>query len=86
MPSLQLFFIARLQSRSPARASCATFERAAFVFAQTTPDAGILSGLNRPLETGVDDLASAAHALCFFNLKQGGPCIADREKQFRVFV
>ncbi len=71
---------------SAAGPGCAALERAALVFAQAAPNSGVLAGLDGPLQAGVYHLAAAADALRFLNLKQGGPCIADREEQLRVFV
>jgi hypothetical protein len=59
---------------------------AAFVLTHAAPDAGVLAGLDRPLETRVNDGAAAANTFGFLNLEEGGPCVSYGEKQFRVLV
>lgn len=83
MPSLSVYAV---WSGSAAGAGCAALERAALVLTQAAPYSGVLTGLYGPLEAGVDHLAAAADALRFLDLKQGRPCISDREEQFRVLV
>src|SRR5690606_26769841 len=50
-------------SAGAAGAGLAALERAALVLGESAPDAGILAGLEGPLETGVDDLAATADLL-----------------------
>ena len=64
----------------------AALEGAALVFAHAAPDAGVLAGLEGPLEAGVNNRAAAADAFCFLDLEEGGPCISNGEEQFRVLV
>jgi hypothetical protein len=62
----------------------AALKGAAFVFAHAAPYAGVLAGLESPLEARVNDGAAAANAFGFLNLEEGGPCVSYGEKQFRV--
>ena len=69
-----------------AGAGCPALEGAALVFAHAAPDAGVLAGLQGPLEASVNNRAAAANALRFLDLKEGRPCVSDGEEQFRVLV
>lgn len=64
----------------------APFKRAALVFAHAAPYAGVLAGLEGPLQAGVYDRAPAADALGFLDLQEGRSCVPNGEKQFRVLV
>ena len=44
-------------------------DRAPFLFAQAAPDAGVLTGLERPLEARIDHRATTAHRLGLLNLQ-----------------
>jgi hypothetical protein len=46
----------------------------------------VLTGLECPGQTLLDDVAATADGLRFFDLKYGGSGVADREEQLRVFV
>ena len=59
---------------------------AALVFAETTPYAGVLAGFHGPREALFDDGAGTAHILCFFDLQECRTCVADWEKEVRVFL
>src|SRR4051794_1469493 len=60
--------------------------RAALVLGEPAPDAGLLAGLEGPLEAVVDDLARTADRLGVIDLEQRGAARADGEEQFGVFV
>jgi hypothetical protein len=61
-------------------------QRAALGFGQAAPHAGILTGAERPVQAGVDHVASIAYSLCGFDLLQGWACGSDGEEQFRVLT
>ncbi|AOT05168.1 hypothetical protein ASPU41_19465 [Arthrobacter sp. U41] len=63
--------VRKLVSGGAAGAGCAAFEGAALVLAHAAPDAGVLPGLEGPLEAGVDDWASTANTLGFLDLQKG---------------
>src|SRR5579875_2332347 len=67
-----------------AGAGVAALQGAALVLGQPAPDAGVLAGLQRPLQAGVDDLAATAHLFGVLDLLQGGSRVADGEEQLRV--
>ena len=73
-------------SAGAAGASGATLESATFVFAQTAPDSGILTGLEGPLQAGLCDFTAATDSLCFLNLEQRGSGVADREEELRILI
>ena len=58
-------------SAGAASASVAALESATLVLGQAAPDAGVLTGLQRPLQAGVDDLAASADRLGLFDLRAG---------------
>src|SRR3954451_21950273 len=64
----------------------ATLEGASLVLGKATPDAGVLSGLQRPLQAGVHDRAPAADGLGLLDLQQGRAGVADREEQLGILV
>src|SRR6185437_15418417 len=64
----------------------AALERAALVLAHPAPDTRVLSGLERPLEALVNDVATAADRLRVFDLQQCRPGVPDREEQLRVLI
>ena len=64
----------------------AALKGTAFVFAHAAPDAGVLAGLESPLEARVNYRAAAAYAFGFLNLEERRPCVSYGEKQFRVLV
>ena len=47
----------------------AAFERTPLVLGQSTPDSGVLAGLNSPAQTVLSNLTSTAHGLDFFRLE-----------------
>ena len=61
-------------------------EPAAGAFAEATPDAVILAGLQRPLQTLLAHVAASAHLLGLLDLEDGRTGVADREEQLRVLV
>ncbi len=75
-----------LASRGPTCSGGATLQGAAFVFAHTTPDAGVLSGFQRPLQARVNYGAATAYAFRFLDLKKCWSGIADWEEELRVLV
>ncbi len=77
---------ARRSGRTDPRASGATLERSALVLAQTAPDSVVLTGLERPLQAGVADVATSAHLLGLLDLEQSRTCVPDGEEQLRIFV
>src|SRR5699024_6786999 len=73
-------------SAGAAGAGCAALERAALVLAHPAPDAGVLAGLEGPLQAGLDDLAAAADPLGLLDLEQGRTGVPDGEEQLRILV
>ncbi len=74
------------KSGSAAGAGCAALEGATLVFAHAAPDAGVLAGLECPLQAGVHHRASPADAFGFLDLQEGRAGVSYREKQLRVLV
>jgi hypothetical protein len=74
------------QSGSAAGARCPALQGAALIFAHSAPDAGILAGLESPLQAGVHYRATAAYTFGFLDLEEGGSRIPDGEEQFRVLL
>src|SRR5688572_26684762 len=74
----------RTRSGGPARASRATLQGAALVFAEPTPNARVLAGLEGVLQADLGDGAAGAHSLRLLDLVDGGTSVADREEEFRV--
>jgi hypothetical protein len=72
------------ESGSPAGAGCPPLEGAALIFTHAAPDAGILAGLESPLQACVHYRAPAADAFRFLDLQEGRACVSDGEEQFRV--
>src|SRR5699024_4321683 len=73
-----------LCSAGAAGAGPAALESASLVLAHTAPHAGVLSGVDRPVQAGLGHWAPAANGLCLFDLHQGGPSVADREEQLGI--
>lgn len=71
---------------SPASARSTSFERAALIFTHPTPDTGVLTRLQGPLETGVHHGAPAADTLGLLDLQEGRAGVAYGEKQLRVLI
>src|SRR5689334_9147108 len=67
-------------------ASGAALHGAALVLAETAPDAGVLTGLERPLQALLHDGAAAADGLGFLDLQQRRTGVADGEEQLGVFL
>src|SRR5690606_17086785 len=67
-------------------ASGAALHRAALVLAESTPDAGVLTGLERPLQALLDHRAAAADGLGFLDLQQRRTGVADGEEELGVFL
>jgi hypothetical protein len=65
-------------------ASGATLERAALVFREPTPHAGVLVVFHGPLETGVPNVACVANSLGSLDLHECRPGVPHGEEQFRV--
>lgn len=63
-----------------------TLHGPALVFTHSAPYTCILSGLQSPLQAGVDDWAPAAHTLRLFYLEQGRTRISHREEQLRILI
>ena len=64
-----------------AGAGVAALEGAALVLGEAAPDAGVLTGLQRPREAGLDDLAATADRLGLLDLDQRRAGVPDREEQ-----
>ena len=64
----------------------AALESAPLVLAQSTPDAVVLTSLERPREALLAYLAATAHLLGLLDLEDGRTGVADREEQLRVLV
>src|SRR3954471_10365777 len=71
---------------SAPRPGRAALQGAALVFAHAAPHAGVLAGLQGPLEAGVDNGAAPANTLRFLDLKEGRAGVSNGEKQLRVLV
>src|SRR6478735_1344654 len=67
-------------------ASGAALHCAALVLAEATPDAGVLAGLERPLQALLHDGAATADGLGFLDLQQRRTGVADGEEQLGVFL
>src|SRR4051812_21164363 len=67
-----------------ASTSRAALERATLVFAEPTPDARILVGLERVLQAHLGHGAPGTHRLGLVDLVDGRAGVADREEQFGV--
>src|SRR5690606_14435301 len=76
----------RSGQRADAGAGRTALERAALVLAEAAPDPGVLAGLQRPLETGVDHRAPTADLLRLFDLQQRGAGVPDGEEELGVHV
>jgi hypothetical protein len=63
-----------------------TAQRAALVLVKTAPDASILVGRKRELETFFPDVTRVTDALCSVHLVHGGSSRADREEELGVLV
>ncbi|GMA85981.1 hypothetical protein GCM10025868_12310 [Angustibacter aerolatus] len=72
-----------LCSDGPAGPGVATLQRPTLVLGQPAPDAGVLPGLQRPLEARLGDGAATADGLRLLDLEDGGSGVADREEQAR---
>src|SRR5206468_11147244 len=66
--------------------STATLDGAALLFAHPTPNAGVLTGLERPLEALVGHGAAPADRLGLLDLQQGRTGRPDGEEQLRVLI
>jgi hypothetical protein len=64
----------------------ATLHGTPFIFAHSTPYAGVLTGLECPREAFLGHGAPPAHGLGLLDLQQRGPGRPDREEQLRVLV
>src|ERR1700722_12068497 len=64
----------------------AAFERAPLVLAESSPDTGVLTAFQRPLQAWLHDLAALADFLSVVDLSYRGPGVADRKEQLRVCV
>jgi len=62
------------------------FERVPLIVGQPAPDSRILTGLDGPYQTGVNDLAATAYGLGHFDLEKRRTGIPDREEQFGVLA
>src|SRR6185312_1403079 len=63
-----------------------TLDRAPLVLAHPAPDAGVLTGLECPLEAFGGHGAPPAHGLGLLDLQERGAGRPDREEQLRVLV
>jgi hypothetical protein len=85
-PSLFALLAVGAELGSAACAGCATLEGAAFVFAHTAPNAGVLARFKSPLQACVHDGTATADALCFLDLEKRRAGIAYWEEKLRVLV
>ncbi|VXB04687.1 hypothetical protein ARTHRO9V_100121 [Arthrobacter sp. 9V] len=67
-------------------AGSAALERASLVFTHSAPNAGVLSGLQGPLQAGVHNGAAAADAFGFLDLQKCWSRVAYWEEELRVLV
>src|SRR5207248_4655659 len=72
--------------RSADAHSAAPLDRAAFLFAHSAPHAGVLTGVERPLEALVGRGTAPADRLGLLDLQQGRTGRPDREEQLRVLI
>src|SRR5437763_6396871 len=72
--------------RSADAHSAAPLDRAAFLFAHSAPHAGVLTGVERPLEALVCRGTAPADRLGLLDLQQGRTGRPDREEQLRVLI
>src|SRR5262245_30054073 len=75
-----------LQRVSANPVAAAALDRAPFLFAHPAPDAGVLTGLQCPLEALVDGRTAPADRLCLLHLQQGRTGCPDGEEQLRVLI
>jgi hypothetical protein len=81
-----------LSARNPygpgeqAGAGLSAFEGAPLVVGQSAPDSRLLTALDGPFQTGVNDLAATADGLCVLDLAKRRAGVPDREEQLRVLV
>jgi len=73
-------------STGPSGAGIAALEGTPFVFGQTTPDAGVLAGLDGPFQAGLNHLAATAHCLRLLDLEKCRASVPDGEEQLWVFL
>ena len=69
-----------------ASSSVLALERLALVFAEATPDAGVLVFLDCVLEAHGRNTTFAANSFSLFDLLYSGSSVADREEKFWVFI
>jgi len=51
-----------------------------------TPNTGILTGIDSPLQADINYLTGTAHCFCFFNLQKGRSGVSNGEKQFGILI
>src|SRR5689334_118685 len=71
-------------SAGAAGAGVAPLQGAALVLGHAAPDAGILAGLDGPLQADVHHFAAAAHSLGLLDLQDRWAGVPDGEEQLRV--
>jgi hypothetical protein len=81
-----LFTTRSSDSAARPSAGVATLERAPLVFAHTAPDAGILTGFQRPGEALGGHRAPVADQFRVSDLRECRPAVSYREEQFRILV
>ena len=64
----------------------AAFEGTPLVLGQSTPDSGVLAGLNSPAQTVLSDLTATADGFGLFDLAKRGAGVPDGEEQLGVLV
>src|SRR5664279_2009830 len=62
----------------------AAFEGTPLVLGQSTPDSGVLAGLNSPAQTVLNDFTATADGLGFLCLDERGAGVPDGEEQFGI--
>jgi hypothetical protein len=62
------------------------FHGVPFVLGKSTPNSGVLAGLECPYQAGLHDLATTADGFSLFNLEKRGAGVTNREEQLRALV
>src|ERR1700744_5918994 len=68
------------------QAERAPLDGPSLVFAQATPDPGVLAGFNGPVEAGFHDRTTMTNVLGFVDLEKCWTGVSDRKEQLRIHV
>jgi len=79
-------WVGRVGSGRAAGASSTTLHSAALILTGATPNTGILTGIDSPLQADINYLTGTAHCFCFFNLQKGRSGVSNGEKQFGILI